>query len=54
MHPSNDAEAMPTFVGDLPAIKCGVCEALMDAMHGKVASMREDAPFGKVRVYVCR
>lgn len=48
---------MPTFAGDLPAIKCGVCEALMDAMHGKVASMREDAPFGKVLhrnlPYVC-
>ena len=40
--------AILALLGDLPAIKCGVCEALMDVVHAKVASMRADAPFGKV------
>lgn len=35
--------------GDLPAIKCGVCEALVGRLHEKVAEMRDAAPFGKVR-----
>ncbi|CAM9495667.1 unnamed protein product [Pylaiella littoralis] len=34
--------------GDLPAIKCGVCQALAEHLHEKVAEMRQEAPFGKV------
>eukprot|EP00904_Undaria_pinnatifida_P010457 jgi/Undpi1/6541/HiC_scaffold_20.g09020.m1 len=34
--------------GDLPAIKCGVCEGLAEHLHEKVSEMRESAPFGKV------
>eukprot|EP00752_Nemacystus_decipiens_P004119 g3768.t1 len=34
--------------GDLPAIKCGVCQGLAEHLHEKVAEMRAEAPFGKV------
>lgn len=34
---------------DLPAIKCGVCQALVGYLHEKVTEMREEAPFSKVR-----
>lgn len=36
------------YSGDLPAIKCEVCHALIDHLHSKVAQMREEAPYGKV------
>lgn len=38
----------PSLSGDLPAIKCGVCQALAEHLHEKVAEMRQEAPFGKV------
>lgn len=47
--PIPQTTSRPPSIGDLPAIKCGVCEGLVDHLHGKVSEMREAAPFGKVR-----